>query len=351
MGGDYAPTATVAGAVEAMEYEDLRVLLVGDRSQLQVELAKRCYDPSRIEIVHASERVDMGENPARAMRRKKDASAVVAARLVKNGQATGLVNAGNTGAAMSIALLVIGRIKGVDRPPICSYIPSRSGKVLLLDAGANVNCKPEQLLKFAIMGDIFSRAVTGKERPRVGLLNIGGEEGKGDDLTVATYDLLNKSDLNFIGNIEGNEIFTGQTDVVICDGFAGNVVLKVAEGMADFIVSSIRNEFKHRPLALLGAPFFLPPINAFKRKVDYKEYGGALLLGINGVCVIAHGRSDAKAIKNALRVARDAAAQDVVGRISRVVGKNPEPEESKGSEEEREEHHHKAPDLTKEEVL
>lgn len=319
MGGDNAPAATVAGVVEALEHPCLKVALVGDRSLLEAELAGKTYDADRIEIVHASERVEMGENPVKAVRRKKDASAVVAARLVREGRASGLVNAGNTGAAMTIALLEIGRIKGVDRPPIALFLPCKGGRFMLLDGGANVNCKPDQLLEFAVMGDAYARRMTGLASPRVGLLNIGGEEGKGDELAVASYRLLAESGLNFVGNVEGNDIFGGSADVVICDGFVGNVVLKVIEGVSDFIIKSIKQEFDRRPLSWLGLPFFLPPVKAFRRKVDYKEYGGALLLGIRGICVIAHGRSDARAIKNALKVACHAAENDVVGDIAKAV--------------------------------
>lgn len=312
MGGDFAPTEVVKGAVRAARELDAQIVLVGDQERIRQELGRA---PSNIEIVHASQVIEMQEHPAAAVRRKRDASVVVAGLLVAEGKADAMISAGNSGAAMAVALMKIGAIPGIERPAIATLIPSRNGKTVLLDVGAVVDCRPENLLDFATMGGIYAEQVLGISEPRVGLLSIGEEPTKGNELTKATYELLQKASLNFIGNVEGRELFADVADVVVCDGFVGNVVIKVSEGLGEFVVDSVKGEVNQSLFYRLAAMALSPGLKRLKKKVDYAEYGGAPLLGVNGICIISHGRSDSRAIYNAVKAAARAVNADVVGRI------------------------------------
>ena len=312
MGGDHAPVEVVKGAVEAAGEYGIPVILVGDRDRIEAELANYPSAVPSIEVKHASEVVEMDENPATAMRRKPDSSLVVAANLVKDGAAQAMISAGNTGAAMAVATLKIGRIQGIDRPAIGSLLPTNNGKAVLLDAGANVDCSVENLLQFAVMGREYAERVLKLKNPRVGLLSIGEEASKGNELTKATNARLSQASLNFIGNVEGKDVFRGAADVIICDGFAGNIVLKFAEGISEFMLATLREEISRSSLSKIGVLLLQPALRRAKAKLDYAEYGGAPLLGVNGVCLICHGRSDARAIRNAVRAAASAVENDVV---------------------------------------
>ncbi|HUV05879.1 MAG TPA: phosphate acyltransferase PlsX [Armatimonadota bacterium] len=316
MGGDYAPTEIIKGAIEASGRYRIPVTLVGDKESIDRELAKHAAAGLPLEVKHASEVVQMDEQPANAIRRKSDSSIVVAADLVKSGEAQAMVSAGNTGAAMAVATLRLGRIEGIDRPAIGAILPTMSGRAVMLDAGANVDCSVENLLQFAVMGSEFAERVLKIRKPRVGLLSIGEEAIKGNELTKAANARLSQTSLNFVGNVEGKDVFRGAADVVVCDGFAGNIVLKAGEGMAEFVLATLNQEINRGLLYRLGALFLRPALWRAKAKLDYAEYGGAPLLGVNGVCVICHGRSDARAICNAIRAAADAVKNDVVGCIS-----------------------------------
>lgn len=319
MGGDHAPQATVQGAVEAAREHGIEVLLVGRENVLKRELVR--FGAVRgIHIVDASEVVAMDDPPIAPVRQKKESSMAVALRLVRDGLAGAFVSAGNTGAAMVAAKLILGTLAGVDRPALAAPVPNVSGQTLLIDAGANVDCKPKHLLEFAIMGHFYSHLVFGVPAPRVGLLSNGEEEGKGDRVTVAAYDLLADAKLSFVGNVEGRDIFAGTVDVVACDGFVGNVVLKTAEGLGEMVVKLLRQEARRLPLSALGFLLAKGALSSFKRRVDYAEYGGAPLLGVRGAVLIGHGRSNPKAIRNALRFAHRFASSGVVAAIEERVG-------------------------------
>lgn len=306
MGGDFAPEEVVRGALQASRDLGVEVVLVGDVPR--IEPLVQDAGGASFRLVHASQTVAMGAHPVEAVRRGADTSVAVAARLVKEGEADGMVSAGSTGAAMAAALLRFGRVPGVERPAICTPMPTVSGHCLIVDAGANVDCRPAQLVQFAEMGAIYAREVLGVGEPRVGLLNVGEEETKGSDLAVKAYQMLKgRPGLNFIGNIEGRDVTWGKADVVVCDGFVGNIVLKFAEGMATALFSSLRKELTSGFRAKLGALLAKPAFTRVKKRVDYTEYGGAPLLGVQGVCIISHGSSNAKAIANAVRIAAESA--------------------------------------------
>lgn len=317
MGGDYAPVEIVKGAVLADGSHGIQIILVGDQAAIEQDLAKYPSESLRhIEVKHASEVVAMDEHPANAIRRKPDSSIVVAANLVNSGEAQAMVSAGNTGAAMAVATLRFGRIPGIDRPAICSLLPTASGKAVMIDAGANVDCSVENLLQFAVMGKEYAERVLNLKNARVGLLNIGEEPSKGDELTKATHARLAQMNLNFVGNVDGKDVFRGAADVIVCDGFAGNVVLKITEGVAEFILGTVKAEMNRslpRKIGLMLSGSAFKDVNA---SLDYAEYGGAPLLGVNGVCIIGHGRSNARAIQSAIRAAADAVENDVVKFIS-----------------------------------
>lgn len=320
MGGDHAPGVTVAGAVAAARTYGVGVTLVGARAAVEAELARHPTAGLDLTVVDAPETIGMDEHPAQAVRRKPNSSISVATRLVKEGQAAAIVSAGNSGAVMAAALFILGRVKGIDRPAIATVFPSTGGQVLLIDVGAITDPEPANLVQFAQMGDIYLRAVFGVARPRVGLLSNGEEETKGTKLVQEAHALLRQQPgLNFIGNVEGKDVPMGLADVVVCDGFAGNVLIKTAEGVAAFIRQVLREEVTRTPLSKLLA---LGLRGAFRRvgvRLDYAEFGGAPLLGVEGVVIIAHGRSNARAIQSALRVARQAAEQETVAAI-RALG-------------------------------
>ena len=305
MGGDRGAAVIVEGTVRAVREFGAQVILVGDEATVTRELRHHKADGLHIEVRHASQVVAMDELPSLALRRKRDSSIRVAADLVRTGEAAALISAGNTGAAMAIAVVVLGVLPGVDRPAIAVVLPNLKGRTVLLDVGANIDPKPRHLLQFAIMGHVYARHILGVASPRVGLLSIGEEEGKGNELTREAYKELETSGLHFIGNVEGREIYNGNADVVVTDGFTGNVALKISESLADMLVSLIREELGRTPIAKLGALLARPALRRFLRRVDYNELGGAPLLGINGACIICHGASPARAIAGGIRIARE----------------------------------------------
>ena len=305
MGGDHGPAVVVEGAVTAARELGISVILVGDKAVIEQELSRLRADTLALEIRHASQVVTMAETPSHALRRKRDSSLRVAAELVRDRDAAAFVSAGNTGAAMAISMFVIGVLPGVDRPAIAAVLPSLRGYTVLLDVGANVGPKPWHLLQFGIMGNAFARDILGVDAPRVGLLSIGEEEGKGNDLTREAYEQLKTSSLNFMGNVEGRDIYNGSCDVIVTDGFTGNVALKISESLAEMLGAMIKEELTRDVRSKLGAALAMPAFSRFKKRVDYTEMGGAPLLGIDGGAIICHGSSPAKAIKNAVRVARE----------------------------------------------
>jgi glycerol-3-phosphate acyltransferase PlsX len=317
MGGDDAPKAEVEGAIRAARSLGIRVILVGKQDIVRAELHK--HEDVRdlpIEVQHASEHVTMEDSAAKAVRNKRDSSIRVAARLVRDGVADGFVSAGNTGAVMATAKVVQTMLPGVDRPALASVFPTIKGTpVVVVDVGANVDCSPRMLAQFAVMGDIYSRVIFRTHRPRVGLLSIGEEEHKGNELTRAATPLLKALPIHFIGNVEGRDIYAGDTDVIVCDGFIGNVALKVSEGLVEMVYQMLRESLEATITRKIGYVLSRTAFKEFKKRVDYSEYGGAPLLGVKGVCIITHGRSNANAIKNAIRVAAEFAEGKVNERI------------------------------------
>ncbi len=312
MGGDFAPQEVVAGAVMAGSLPNVTsLILVGDEQAIRRELDACGGDHSKIEIRHASERVEMGEAPAQAIRRKKDSSIGRAVEMVRDGEADAVMSAGNTGAAVAASALRLRTLEGVDRPAIATVMPTQKHPVVLLDAGANIDCTPEQLAQFAVMGSVYSKVILGREQPIVGLLSIGGEESKGNVVTKRAYGLLQESSLNFRGNVEGRDMFEGETDVVVCDGFVGNVVLKTSESAATAVTGWLKRELMANPLRKLACLLLRNAFKALKKELDPEMYGGAPLLGVRGVCIIAHGGSSRNAIYHALRVASEAVALHV----------------------------------------
>jgi glycerol-3-phosphate acyltransferase PlsX len=322
MGGDNAPRAEVAGAVAAARAYGIEVLLVGQRDPIRAELAHHDTAGLRLEIVEAPTVLDMHEaDPARAVRRKPDSSLVRALALVHEGQAAAAVSAGNTGAVMAGALYELKRIPGVMRPAIAIVMPTPRGRVLLLDVGANVDCKPEWLAQFGLMGAVYLEQVYGEARPRVGLLSIGEEASKGNQLVQQAYPLLEALPINFVGNVEGKDLFADLADVVVCDGFVGNVALKLIEGVAGTISRMLREAVTATPGRKVLAFGLRGAFGDLRKRMDYAEYGGAPLVGINGVCIVAHGRSSPYAMQHALRVAREGAEHHVVDRLAEAVGR------------------------------
>ncbi len=314
MGSDARPVPDVQGAVLAAREFGITVILVGDETKIKAELAKQDTKGLDLPIIHAPEEIAMTEH-VESVRAKKDASMNVGVRLVREKQADAFVTAGNSGAAMAAALFGLGRLKGVERPALGTVYPTATARCFLLDIGANTEVKPEYLYQFAVMGSIYAERVMGIANPRVALLSNGEEEGKGPLIVRDAYDLLKKSRLNFIGNVEGKDVPLGLADVVVSDGYAGNIVIKLSEGLAQTLVGFIKDEIKKRPLAVVGAVLAKPAFDALKVKLDYAEFGGGSLLGVNGVTVIAHGRSNAKAIKNAIRVAKQAVEGNMLDAI------------------------------------
>src|ERR1700730_3638179 len=327
MGGDHAPKAEVEGALRAARALGIHIILVGDKDVLRKELASHeDWRDLHIEIRHGSERITMEDSAAKAVRNKRDSSIRVASRLVREGVADGVVSAGNTGAAMATAKMIQGMIPGVDRPALASAFPTLKGTpVVVVDVGANVDCSPRMLAQFAVMGDIYSRVIFRTPRPRVGLLSIGEEEHKGNELTRAATPLLKSLPIHFIGNVEGRDIYTGETHVIVCDGFIGNVALKVSEGLVDMMYQMLRQSLEATITRKIGYVLARTAFQDFKKRVDYSEYGGAPLLGVKGVCIITHGRSNANAIKNAIRVAAEFADGKINERIEAELGKGHAP--------------------------
>jgi len=306
MGGDHAPRVEVEGAILAARELDVRILLIGVESSIREELNRHRYQGLPIEIVPATEVITMTDSPSQAFRRKKESSVHVAARLVRDGKADALVSAGNTGAVMTVARFVIGTLPSVDRPALAAAFPNMKEKIsVILDVGANVDSKPEQLEQFAVMGDIYFRAIWGVKRPRVALLSIGEEEAKGNELTREATIRLKNSSLNFVGNVEGRDVFRGTVDVVVCDGFIGNIALKISEGLVEHIGSMLKKAIKSSLTSQIGYALSKRAFDDFRKRTDYSETGGAPLLGIRGITVIGHGRSNPNAIKNAIRVANE----------------------------------------------
>lgn len=305
MGGDYAPDTNVKGAILFAKETKIGVYLVGKEETLKPLLEKYNGQNLPIEIVHAEETIEMDEPPSIAIRKKRKSSMYIAGKLVREGKAVAFVSAGNTGAAMAVSKFIVGSAEGIERPGIAVAFPTKKGKpTVLIDVGANVDCRPRHLLYFAVMGHTYVKEILKtSDNPKIGILSIGEEEGKGNDLVKDTYPLLKMSGLNFVGNAEGRDIFTGDFDVIVCDGFVGNVVLKTSESLGMIILEMIKQEVQKSFLSKIGATLMLPALKRFKKKADFAEYGGAPLLGTKGTCIITHGRADEKAIKNALRVA------------------------------------------------
>ena len=315
MGGDHAPAEIVAGALLAYRELDIEIALVGPKDLLEAELAHHGAAPPGIQVIHASEAIGMDEHPAQAVRAKKDASINVAMGLVKRGVASAFVSAGNTGAVMASALMTLGRIHGIERPAIGTVAPYSETGVLVLDVGANADVKPAYLVQFAQMGSVYCEKVMGVRNPRVALLNIGGEESKGSELIQEVYGRLGKAGVNFVGNIEGGEVHHGKADVIVTDGFTGNVAVKVTEGVADFIFRELRVALTEKLQYKLAAMVLRPALIKMRDRMDPGTYGGVPLLGVNGVVMIAHGASDARAVKNALRAAHEGAASGMLDAI------------------------------------
>lgn len=321
MGGDDAPRVEIEAAVLAARRWNIHIVLVGDQDRISEELKKHDCAGLALTIRHASQVVGMQDSASDAVRKKKDSSIRVAFNLVKEGQASAVVSAGNSGATMAAGMFVLKRVRGIDRPAIATIMPNLRDQTLVLDVGGNVDCKPLHLAQFAAMGDVYARHILGKSDPKVGLLSNGEEEKKGTELTRETHGLLKNSRFNYVGYVEGRDIFNGSVDVVVCDGFVGNVVLKVSEGVADALTTLLKREFENRFWAKLGFLLARPAFRAFKKKIDYAEYGGAPLLGIEGVGMICHGGSSPQAIMNAIRMARDYAAMDINRKLTAYLEK------------------------------
>lgn len=304
MGGDNAPGAIIEGCVSAVNEYGVELILVGDSTMVNNELSKHSYDKAKIQVIHASEVISNNEHPAMAVRKKKDSSIVVGMKLVKEGQGEAFISAGSTGAILTGATLIIGRIKGISRPALAPIMPGKNGVFMIIDVGANVDCKPENLVHFAIMGSAYFKRVLNIENPKVGLVNNGAEEEKGNELTKNAYQMLKNANINFVGNVEPREIPDGDVQVLVCDGFVGNTILKIFEGAASLIFNSLKEELMGSALSKIGALLSKSAFKKLKKKFDYTEYGGAAFLGVNGAVIKAHGSSNAKAIKNALRQAK-----------------------------------------------
>ncbi len=321
MGGDRAPDAVVEGALLAAGDLDIEIVLVGRKEVIEPKLARRLPSSSALRIVNASEAVTMDESPRAAIRRR-DSSLKVAYELMNRGEDQAVVSAGNSGAMMAIGMFVVGKLPQVDRPAISVVLPTPGSGTVIIDAGANVDCKARQLVQFAMMGSIYSQEVLGVHTPRVGVLSNGEEESKGNDLTRAASDLLAETPLNYIGYVEGRDFFNGTVDVVVCDGFTGNVALKTMEGLAGFISNVLKGAFRETALSRLGYLMSRGPLMRAYRRLDYREYGGAPLLGLSGVAIVAHGGSGPKEIKNAIRVAKDSVAHDINRRIMELLAQS-----------------------------
>jgi phosphate acyltransferase len=323
MGGDYGPVVSVAGALSAAREFDIDVLLVGAEELIRKELAARDQGGARIDVVNAAESIGMSEGIL-SFRRKKRSSILVGTQLVKDKKAEAFVSMGNTGAVVYISKKVLGALDGVERPALALLIPTLKGLTLLTDVGANVNCTPEHLEQFAVMGEIFMESVLGIQRPRIALMSIGEEDTKGNNLTRDVYERLSASSMNFVGNIEGKDIYSGKADVIVTDGFTGNVALKTSEGVIEAFANMAKNEMMKNIFVKLGFLLMKRHLKKLYKRVDYSEYGGAHLLGINGVCIVGHGRSNPVAVKNAIRLARDYVKGRVQENIKKKLEQTPE---------------------------
>lgn len=324
MGGDKAPQVVVEGVIEAINQYGVDVIITGPEDLILKEVNKYTYDKSKLQILHCSEIIDCNEEPVKAIRRKKDSSLYKALELVKNGEADAIISAGSTGALMAGATLIMGRIKGIDRPALAPVMPGKNGHFMLIDCGANAECKPHYLVQFAKMGTIYMENIMNMQTPSVGLINIGTEEEKGNDLTKAAYKLLKDAPINFVGNIEPREIPTGNTKVLVCDGFVGNTVLKMYEGVASNLLLTLKEEILSSTRGKIGGLMLKPVFKNLKKKFDYKEVGGAAFLGVNGICIKAHGSSDSRAIKNAINQAKIFHDNNVIEKIKNNIEKNEE---------------------------
>jgi glycerol-3-phosphate acyltransferase PlsX len=323
MGGDHAPEAIVEGAVLAAREYETPIILTGLSEKIQAELDK--HDPDHdlpIVIIHADEVVEMHDSPSKVLRSKRKSSMKIGLDLLKQGEGSAFVSAGNTGAVLAYSTVILRTVKGVDRPAIAIQLPTLKGTSILLDAGANVDCKSTQLFQFGIMGHVFAEYILGKENPSVGLLSIGEEDGKGNEIVKETFQMLKKSHINFIGNIEGKEVYRGNADVIVCDGFTGNVALKISESLAEMIGTNLKLMFQSNWLSKLGYLLLKPQLVQFKKKVDHSETGGAPLLGVNGVVIIAHGSSSPKAIKNAIHRAHELSEKNIIEHIKQDIELN-----------------------------
>lgn len=315
MGGDLAPRVNVEGAVAAAVELGLDSLLVGRRREIEAELKRLAYRGNRLGVVEAEEVVAFDEPSITPIRKKRRASIRVAAECVRDGRADGMFSAGHTGAAMVVAKMIMGVVEGIDRPALATVLPGLNRKRLLLDVGANVSCRPEHYREFALMGHFYAQEVLGISRPRIGLMSVGEEEGKGTETTREVFGLLKASGLNFVGNCEGRDVYEGDFDVIVTDGFTGNVILKVSESLAHLVEEALKQEITRSLQASMGFLLTKDAFRAFKKRLDYSEYGGAPLLGVNGACLIGHGRSNAKAVRNAIRAANDFARRGIPEKI------------------------------------
>jgi glycerol-3-phosphate acyltransferase PlsX len=323
MGGDHAPEAVVEGAVMAAREYETEIILTGLSDQIHAILDR--LDPDHnlpILVVHADEVVEMHDSPGKVLRSKRKSSMKIGLDLVKDGTASAFLSAGNTGAVLAYSTVILRPLNGVDRPAIAIQLPTLKGNAILLDAGANVDCKTSQLFQFGIMGHVFAEHILGKQNPRVGLLSIGEEDGKGNEIVKEAFQMLKASHINFIGNVEGKEVYRGNADVIVCDGFTGNVALKISESLAEMIGTNLKRMFQSNWLSKLGYLLLKPQLDEFKKKVDYSETGGAPLLGVNGVVIIAHGSSSAKAIKNAINRARELSEKNINAHIREGIESN-----------------------------
>ena len=323
MGGDHAPAAPVEAGVRAVQELDVEIVFAGKQELIEAELEKYSFDRSRISIVNADEIISNHEEPAMAVRTKKNASVVVAANLLKKNQGDAMLSMGNTGALLAAGLLIVGRIKGIHRPALATLLPTAQGPKLLIDAGANTNCRVDHIVQFGIMGSIYMKKVMDFQGPRVGLLSNGEEEGKGDELTKEAFPELAAAPIHFIGNIEGRDIMEGNAEVITCDGFVGNAVLKTIEGMGSVVSSMIKGIFMKNMLTKIGSLFVKGGLQDFKKRMDYREYGGAPLLGVKKPVIKGHGSSDAKAVFSAIYQAKKCIEQKIVEDIAAEIHGNP----------------------------
>lgn len=320
MGGDNAPKEIVKGAIQALDHIDDEIIIVGDSTAIEAELAKMTYDAARVGVVHTDEVISNDEPPVKAIRRKKNSSMVVGLNMIKSGEGDLFISAGSTGAILAGSLFILGRIQGIDRPTLATIYPVLGGRAsLMADAGANAECKPQNLLEFGVMGSIYMEKVIGRQQPSVGLVNLGVEESKGTTLTKAAYELLDRSHLNFAGNVEARDLPQGICDVIVCDGFVGNVILKLTEGLAINIMKLLKKRFTSNTKAKIGAMLLKDQILEMKEEFDYTEYGGAPILGVKGPVVKMHGSSNANAVKNTIIKAIPFASERVVDIIQESV--------------------------------